>query len=272
MIGSKACAPVTQHGHSQIVCQLPEDQGLSKSVVVTANGQVSNNKLFSYSNPSVVSVSPVTAPTSGNINVTISGASFGTVAGVVTIDGNDCPVVSQNHSTIVCTAPAGQGQDVTLRVTVDLVQSSPVFLYSYDGPEITQVTPLNGTTEGGFRITILGDNFGVGGAVVLVGGVSCPVFTLTHTNITCTLASGEGEDRFVIVTVGAQSSAAPHPKFAYNAPVIFSATPRTDFTAGGSVITITGENFGTSGFATLGSLCTLAAQTRHPEKQTNVPP
>jgi hypothetical protein len=67
---------------------------------------------YSYSSPSVNSISPSTGSTTGNFQISINGVNFGSGSGlvigpVVTFDGNTCTnATRQNDSLITCTAPA----------------------------------------------------------------------------------------------------------------------------------------------------------------------
>jgi hypothetical protein len=83
-----------------------------QSVVVNAGGQQSNTVLFQYSAPSLTSISPGNGPTLGGTLLTLTGTSLGTTGGSATVDLVDCPLVSQNHSRVVCRLPAGSGINV----------------------------------------------------------------------------------------------------------------------------------------------------------------
>jgi hypothetical protein len=55
---------------------------------------------------------------------------------------------------------------------------------------VNNVYPLDGSIQGGTNLTIIGEGFGTNASLssVSVGGVSCPVDTITDTQIKCQLA------------------------------------------------------------------------------------
>lgn len=59
-----------------MVCTLPSGQGVSKPIVVNANGQESNTVVMNYANPVITSCSPQ-VETPGGMTLTINGNSFG---------------------------------------------------------------------------------------------------------------------------------------------------------------------------------------------------
>jgi hypothetical protein len=65
---------------------------------------------------------------------------------------------------------------------------------------------------------------------------------MTHTQIICQVAAGEGADKLVVVTVLSQSSA-ENVRFSYDSPNIATVVPAFDSTSGGSIIRITGTVF-----------------------------
>lgn len=63
------------------------------------------------SNPSItfslnaVSVNPTSSGTGGGSMLTVNGEGFNSRC-QVTVDGNDCPVISANYSVITCVVPS----------------------------------------------------------------------------------------------------------------------------------------------------------------------
>ena len=114
------------------------------------------------------------------------------------------------------------------------------------------VSPASGVDAGGDTVTITGTNFAAG-AVVLFGaagtpptgisGVNCTV--TPPTTITCTTpADNTGPKDVSVINPDGQFATAVG-AFSYTAvtPTISSITPPTDFTNGGTAITIAGTNF-----------------------------
>jgi large repetitive protein len=171
---------------------------------------------------------------------------------------SNCPIILYSQTIIVCTLPAGQGTALGLFVTVSSVSSNQV-LFNYDAPIITSfgcsasVIAAGGpSTAGGASLTINGINFGLS-ATVQVGSSSCATTSITHTQLVCSLPAGQGTANSVSVTVGNQITVASS-LFAYGKPVLSSVMPSKVDTGGGSVITIQGSNFGTSGTVFINSV------------------
>ena len=106
-VGNLNC-PVTFQNHTLVACTLPAGVGQSLSVTLTAAGQASNAKSFSYSAPIITSLSPASGPTQGGQIMTIFGTSLGNSQGAVTFggfpcDGTKCTLISQNHTQIAIT-------------------------------------------------------------------------------------------------------------------------------------------------------------------------
>ena len=200
-LGGSPCE-LSSRGHQQLICSAPPGQGTVTAIVDVAN--VTASSPYSYAAPSIDSVSPTRARTTGGTVLTISGDSFGTVQGSASLGGSTCTLRTQGHTVIRCDAPAGEGANLPLVVRVGTVQSAP-FLYSYEAPVIDLLQPAVVQTRGGF-VWILGRNFGQSPSVT-VGGVPCPVLKSTDTELVCSVpstASTAGVD--VVVTASAQES------------------------------------------------------------------
>jgi hypothetical protein len=113
-------------------------------------------------------------------------------------------------------------------------------------PQITNIQPESGGTAGGTIITISGTGFGAAGNFVMVGQDPCLSPMLVPGGITCTLPPGSGANRPVRVIDDAGMPSAPYP-FSYSPPQVTAVTAASAPTAGGTVITITGQNFGADG-------------------------
>ncbi len=202
---------------------------------------------------------PNHGPTTGATVLTLSGSGFGATP-AVTVGASQCVVQTASDTSIECRAPAGSGTG--LPVAVDNAGSlSNTLPFGYDAPAITAVTPSTGPTSGGVIITIDGANFGPAGATVTVGANACGAATTTHTRVTCTLPAGTGT-KAVQVTTGGQTSNSS--SFTYAAPAVSAVTPSTGPTTGGTLLTISGSNFGASGAAISvgGATCSLTQQTQ----------
>lgn len=149
-----------------------------------------------------------------------------------------------------------------MRKTLALLFSSSVIMASsaaFAQPMVTNVNPTVLRTSGGQSVTISGSNFGLTGAVTIAGN-PCTTTLWTAVSITCNSPAGMGRVVPLLVTANGMTSAAFN--VAYEAPTLSGITPPNGATAGGTVLTITGTNLGTSGTVTIGgNVCTPSAWT-----------
>lgn len=265
-IDGRVCA-VTSYDNNMVRCLTPAGQGSDVPVELTVSQQVSNTVLFDYSPPTLASVSPADAPTSGNVSLTLTGTNFGP-DNVVTVGGVDCPVTFNQPTSVHCNLPAGQGAgvDVVLRAGNQFSLPLP---FSYHPPVLSAVSPAAGPTAGGITITLSGDNFGTQSQVT-VNGNPCPVISQTHSSLQCSLPAGDGTNRDVQLVAGGQSS--NRLSINYLPPTISSISPASAPTSGNVMITIYGSNFGLSNTVTVGdNRCDVSTQSRS-RVACNLPP
>lgn len=126
-----------------------------------------------------------------------------------------------------------------------------VFRVIGDGPEITNLSPLNGSTSGGTQITITGTGFEIGATVTIDGVSALNVVVETPTRIRATtprgpfdIASEESVDLVVRNPDG--KTAEDTFKWIVPAPTIQTIAPSAGPRAGGTLVTITGAGFSTA--------------------------
>ncbi|MEW5853782.1 MAG: IPT/TIG domain-containing protein [Myxococcota bacterium] len=269
-VGGASCL-VTQGGHTRIICELPAGQGATADVVVRRqDGTVSQPALYPYAPPSISDITPTTGAASGGTPLTLTGTNFG-VSPVVIMGGSLCPVVSRDHTRVTCTTPGGSG-DVTVQLLAgDNPPATAQIPFQYEGPGISGVTPQAGATAGGITITIEGTSLG-NTALARVGGSTCPIIDVTAARVRCVLPAGQGLDQPVVLTDSGGELTAPFP-YDYAKPTVTMVEPATGGTAGGTVLTISGSNFGTAGGSVEvgGRACMLSSQT-HGEIRCMTPP
>lgn len=110
-------------------------------------------------------------------------------------------------------------------------------------PSITNVSPSEGNTAGGYVLTIQGAGF-VAPCTVLLGGNECPVLDVSPSVIHCYAPAGAGAHQAIDVIVGSGLASNPF-YFDYDFPVILNMNPTYGSHAGGTVVTLGGSNFGT---------------------------
>jgi large repetitive protein len=236
---------------SSLTFTLPVGEGLNQSVQVSSGSASSTNTLlFNYNAPAISGVSPATGTTAGGTTITLTGSSFGLNPSVF-IGPSFAPILSNSHGQITCTLPAGQGSNREVRVIVAGQTSLPAY-FSYTAPAIISISPANGPTVGGTTITLTGSNFGTA-PVVTFGGVVIPNtrdVSTPHSRLTITTPSGYGTGKSIVVLAGDQLSNSLD--FNYDAPLLTGISPATGPITGNIPITLTGANFGTSSFVSIG--------------------
>eukprot|EP01117_Protostelium_nocturnum_P011184 TRINITY_DN405_c0_g1_i6.p1 TRINITY_DN405_c0_g1~~TRINITY_DN405_c0_g1_i6.p1 ORF type:complete len:5778 (+),score=1958.70 TRINITY_DN405_c0_g1_i6:207-17540(+) len=230
---------------SQIVTNVPAGVGANVPMVIVIDG-VSFNSTFSYDTPIISSVEK---SQSNGGPVTVHGDNFGSIQGTVfaTLNGVPITVSAFTQDQVVVNIPEGTGANLVLAITVGGQTQTTTF--SYQAPEITMITrsPTAGST-----VEIYGKNFGSIASVIVVtfapltnrrqaANVACTSVTVATANshVSCTVPSGVGSDRPVIMNVNGQTA---NGNFSYYPPSVEKASA---LPTSGGVLTIDGQNFGT---------------------------
>ena len=170
---------VVSQSHTQIEIRIPPYEGKNHNVTVFISGQASII-VVTYLPPETHTISPSSGPTSG-APLVITGTNFGVLGPQVTVDGRKCLVTSFTHTTVACQAPEGLGPHRHVVVTVSNQSNSAALSpkFTYFAPTVSAVYPTHGNTQGGYNLTIVGDNLSVFGLLrerdvasttVLLGG------------------------------------------------------------------------------------------------------
>ena len=225
---------------SMAVVTIPPGNGLL-GLQMLVNLQVSNIWNFVFDRPTLTGVSPLSFDAAGGRTLTLTGLSLGS-SGVVYIGSTSvqCPLLSPPgwaQTSISCTLPPGQGQNISVFVLVG-GQTSNSLLISYDAPLIYSASPALSPTSGQL-LTISGYSFGTVGTVS-AGGVPCDVTVaptvFTSNRIVCQLRAGQGTNIAVSVTSSGRTSNST--LISYAPPTITSVSPTNGPTAGGHPITV----------------------------------
>lgn len=265
-----ALADVVTASQTELRVRLPAGQGAAQSLAVDAWGQTGNIS-FGYIPPTVAGKpTPAVAPSSGGVDVTLSGANFGLSPFVLlectgkctsTDDGGPAPApataVSPAHDALVFTLPALRGAGWSVFVEAGGQRSAAGPTFSYLQPNVTSMDPANCTTDGGCEVTLRGVSFGGYGAqrVQLAGSPTWAeprtVAPLPpkgdqdpHTEAHFTVPGGVGKEIALELRVAGQSGG-PLP-FHYNPPEIDHIRPNVP-DAEGEGLDVLGRNFGPVG-------------------------
>jgi len=211
---------------------------------------------FTYSSgtsPSITTISPNSASTSGGDVVSIIGSHFADAL-AVTFDTTDAEFTILSDTLIFATVPPhASGSGISVTVTNETGASSPAtFTYSAaTGPSVSKIGPATGATDGGTLVTLVGSHF-TGASAVRFGSDDATDFTvLSDTTILATAPAKDGvtSPYITVVTPTGTSSTSSSNQYTYadvSLPQITSLGSLFDSTAGGSTLTINGSNFGSA--------------------------
>lgn len=207
------------------------------------------------STPSISGITPNIIPQNSRTQVTVRGSGLSS-ASRLEFDNWPCTsLVAIDDSTVSCSLdstgmPAGTffpeltfsgGEVIYGSVSITVVAPTPS-----PAPTISNISPPNGSTNGGTSIVISGSGFSPG-ATLTIGGASATITNLTPTLIWATTPpNSAGSADIVVTNPDGQSVTAPG-GFTYIAPpssaptLSYYTTPNLN-TAGGTPVTIYGSN------------------------------
>lgn len=205
--------------------------------------------------PTVTSISPDQGPAAGGSEVVITGTNFSDNTLSVTIGGSATAVKAISTTQIVATTPAGVGIQQVI-VTTGQGPSSQVVNYTYNGsspppPTVTGLNPSAGPLEGDQTVIITGTNF-IAPVYLLFGDEFIENPQIDSTEMLTVTAppyeSGPFEVDILVLTEGGTSPISDASKYTYGAapvtpPVVSELSPDEGPGVGGSLISISGENF-----------------------------
>jgi len=210
--------------------------------------------------PFIDSVTPNKGTVSGGTQITISGSNFDNDATVKIVkrgeayaSGNSAINVNVVSSTeITATTPAGTDgfADIVVENPTAGFKTTLTGGFNYlTPPDITSVTPNNGTILGGQLIRITGSNFVASPSVpttVTIGDKEASdvvVVSSTEINAQTPPASAGKSDVVVKNPDGLEDRLVEGFEYVTPAPTINSVSPKNGPTAGGISITVSGINF-----------------------------
>ncbi len=299
-IGGTPATGVTVFSDTTIFATPPAGiPGVTGVIVTTTTGNsgATGDRIYTYidGSPSINTVGPLFGLTNGGTTIIITGTDFvpgtkrdGTTATTVTIDGIPATnVVVNSTATLSATVPADSAG--VKQVVVSTVAGSATSSYLYVAPAnpiISSVTPNGGsianggTIAGGTQVTINGSNF-TGATSVTFGGVSVPGLNLVNAgqittttpahmapgpvDVVITVVAPNGGGTFVGTGTGAFTYVIPP-------PVVTAVAPGVGTTAGGTVVTVTGQYFTTATAVMFGGVAATAFTIKNDNSITATSP
>jgi hypothetical protein len=204
---------------------------------------VSNQRQIAVRNPGAMVSSLDPSSGLGGDVVTLTGGPF--LTGVrVQFGLADCLIQTFSSTRITCTVPAGTGvvPVVVTNPSADPFILEPGFAYRGAAPTVGSLSPNDGPAAGGTVVTISGANFRAG-ATVTLGGSACAVSSLSATSLVCTTSAHAMGSVDAVITNSDGASGSKGSAFNYQgaAPTIASLSPNYGPVAGGTVVTLSGN-------------------------------
>jgi hypothetical protein len=249
-IGDTACVTLSWVTVTTLSCAVHDGVVLSGSIRVAVDSLSGTQVgVFSYNAPVVTGFgSLANSPTSGGATTTLAGVSFGPFDSTPTVVvGSTLCNTRQwiSDSSVRCNVAAGSGTGFTTALILN-TQSETEIGFTYDAPVVSKVTLANVPTSSGISVTVNGLNFGQSDLKpnVAVLNWSCSQSKwISSTTVACVPLVGAGSALVIEVQVTDVAGSSGN-VFTYDAPVLSYATLANGPTAGGSISTIVGMNFG----------------------------
>ncbi len=214
--------------------------------------------------PTLTSISPTSGPSTGGTSVTLTGQNFLSGA-TVSFGGTPATsVVVASATQITASTPAHAPGAVNVVVSNPGSQSATLangFTFVAPAPILTSISPTSGPSSGGTSVTLTGQNF-LNGATVSFGGTpATSVVVASATQITArTPSAAQGSVNVVVTNPDGQSATLTNGfTFVAAAPILTSISPTTGLTAGGTSVTLTGQNFMPGATVTFGGVAAISA-------------
>jgi hypothetical protein len=204
--------------------------------------------------PVVTAISPTSGSNQGGTSVTITGTGFYGASGV-TIGGTAAAYVNVvNDTTITCETPLGSAGSASVLVTTPggTSAANSFFTYLPPAPAVSSISPPSGRTSGGTSVTITGTNLTGATSVTFGGTAATNVSVVNSTTITCTTPARTAGTVSVLITTPGGTNAANTLYTYVSPPTVTAVSPATGSIAGGTSVTITGENFAGATGVTVG--------------------
>jgi hypothetical protein len=275
MFGTVPATNVNVVSSNEITATAPAQGTSTVDVIVTTPGGSSTpnppGDQYSYDPiPAVANVSPSIGPAAGGTPVTISGTGF-LGATSVTFGGVQAPgfTVNQAGTQITVNSPPGSPGIAYVAVTTPggtsaTGGSAQAFTYG-SAPAVTGVSPNVGSVNGGFSVTISGTGFtgatGVAFGTLQVAPANFQVVSDNKITVTAPTSPNPGTADVTVTTpTGGTSSTGSADTFTYyGTPAVTSISPPAGPAAGGTPVTINGQNLAGATSVTFGG--TTAAVT-----------
>ena len=235
---------------TSITAIAPPGTGTVDVTVTTPGGPSSISTLdhFTYTVPPTISITSPAPPQGPQGTSVVITASAGVLTGATAVQFGGVNASSFNvtsATSITAIAPTGTGT-VSVTVATPTGTATTTNQFTYVGaPTVTSVSPPSGPPGGNYQVTISGTNLA---APTAVNFGSTPATSFTYNSgtqqITATVPAGTGTvDVTVSTPFGTSAINRPGDQFTYTTlPAVIGISPTSGPSAGGTSVTITGNN------------------------------
>lgn len=214
-------------------------------------------------------ISPNQGSTGGGTTVVITGTGL---AGATSVHfGSKTATITGNTPTsVTVTSPSGSGV-VPVTVTTPGGTSNPLSFYYIGAPFKSNLSPIAGVTAGGNTVTINGTGLSTASQVHFGSVIATPT-VINDGQLTVTVPPGTGPGPVsVSVTTGGGTNNGLTYTYV-DAPTIDSLNPNSGPSSGGTVVTVTGTNLGTTQSVTFGAVPAAFTATSDTSLSVLAPP
>jgi hypothetical protein len=253
-VGRTACDTTTYLSDSSVSCKIPSGSGRTNMMFGHSGQSGTMVRAFSYDAPVVTHSSPYNGPMKAGAVVTVEGSNFGPAGSSSTaLVGISFCMNSEwlTTTTVKCTTPHGTGNGYQINLVENGNVGTQTGRFSYDAPIVSHLDPANGPTAG-VLLTVTGMNFASRdvSATVAVGPSVCPAVTwVSDSALVCTTPVITDSSVYAVLLTVATGSDVSAASFQADSPVLTAFAPSNGPAAGGTVVTISGQNFGTAALA-----------------------
>jgi hypothetical protein len=223
--------------------------------------------------PTVTAIKPQEGPSKGGTSVTIAGTNLGK-ASAVKFGSSPAAAASCNATECVATSPTGTGTvDVTVTTPGGTGTATTADRFTYvPVPAVTAIKPAEGPVTGGTVVTITGTNLGKAVAVKF-GSIAATTASCNATECSATSPAGTGTVNVTVTTLGGTSAATTPGRFSYvAAPTVAGIKPKEGPVTGGTLVTVTGTNFGKTPVVKFGSNAAISIIVKSATSLTAISP
>ncbi len=259
--GAREASAVDVESPTHITATSPPPEAAGPvAVTVTTPGGISPTgpaDEFTYDPvPAITALEGDEGPLAGGEPVTITGSGFTSSAKVHFGLAEATGMHFEGSTRMTVTAPAGAGVvEVSVTTAGGTSPADEEDLFTYDPiPTLAKIEPGEGPAGGGTAVKITGTGFTKASTVSFGGSASSAVTMSSPTELTARAPAGSGTVDVTVGTAGGTSAKSEADRFIYQPlPWIGTVAPAEGPAAGGTTVTITGENFTAASKVSFGS-------------------